>query len=607
MKPIIRIIILLLATLASISVNASKAVRFFRDITLNDGRIVSATLVGDENLHFYKTQDGEIILYNSEGSYYHSASKEQIDSLNAIADSQQQQASEKPVMKKKGASSLTDINIDSGTTTNGQLSGYRLFPSKGAPKVLVLMMEFSDVSFTFPKEDIEKLFNSNEMTTDVRIPYTDSSGIVHHLVAKSQGSVASYFKACSGERFTPQFDVCGPIKVNNTAAYYSKHDYTFVKDACEAAADAVDFTQYDSDGDGYVDLVYLLYAGYGGNWGVQNTIWPKIQDNNGSHICIVDGMKIHRAAMSNEINFYPEVYTDYNISPQLAGIGVMVHEFCHTMGITDLYATSNKSWTDSKYDNQSMEEWSLMDGGENRLNGCLPTPLNAFERYLFGWIDDIQELTDSQTVTLTPLKNGGQAYKISGNNDDEYWILEAIPHDKEWYMQFKNNTGTGMVVTHINTPLQKFSIRNGLPNGTAGKPGITILPADGRLIGFFNFAETKDAYKESLLGDPFPGTQGVTQLTDYWVKDGTIDKPIYDIVQNADYSVSFTFRYRRGDANGDGEVNMSDVMFIVNYTLGTPAPSFDAVAADANDDGKIDMSDAMYIVNHILNGKFPKE
>ena len=601
-------LILLLLTLTSMSVSASKAVRFFRDITLNDGRIVSATLVGDENLHFYRSQSGEIILYNSESDYYYAASKEQIDSLNAIADpsarsgqdQQQQQASETKVMKK-GASSLT--GIDSGTTTNGQLSGYRLFPSKDAPKVLVLMVEFSDVSFTFQKDNIDSLFNGNTITTNVRIPYTDKESTPHQLVAKSQGSVANYFKSCSGNQFRPRFDVYGPIKVNNTAAYYSSHDYTFVKDACAAAADAVDFTQYDSDGDGYVDLVYLLYAGYGGNWGVNNTIWPKIQDNVNGHICIVDDMKIHRAAMSNEINFYPEIYEEYNIDPQLAGIGVMVHEFCHTMGITDLYATSSKIWADSQYDNQSMEEWSLMDGGENRLNGCLPTPLNAFERYLFGWIDDIQELTDSQTVTLTPLKEGGQAYKISGNNDDEYWILEAIPHDKEWYMQFKNYTGTGMVITHINAPIQKFSIKNGLPNSTAGKSGITILPADGRLIGFFDWAETQDAYENSLLGDPFPGTQGVTQLTDYWVKDGTIDKPIYDIVQNADYSVNFTFRYRRGDANGDGEINMSDVMFIVNYILGTPAPSFDAVAADANNDGEINMSDAMYIVNRILNKK----
>lgn len=596
-----RIIILFLAALASINVSASKAVRFFRNITLNDGRIVSATLVGDENVHFFKSQSGEIILYNSEGEYYHTASKEQIDSLNAIAEELQQPASVNTV-KKKGMSSLT--GFDSGTTVNGQLSGYRLFPSKGNPKVLVLMVEFSDVSFTYHKEDIDKLLNSDEITTDVRVPYTDEEGNVHYFVAKSQGSVANYFKSCSGEKFTPRFEVHDPIRVNNTAKYYSTHDYTFVKDVVAAAEETVDFTQYDSDGDGYVDLVYIVYAGYGGNWGVSDVIWPKIKDNGESYICTADGMKIHRAALNNEINFYPKLYEEFHLDPLLTGIGIMVHEFCHTMGITDLYATSSKSWTDdSKYDNQSMEEWSLMDGGENRLNGCLPTPLNAFERYLFGWIDDIQELTDSQTVTLTPLKDGGQAYKITGNNDDEYWILEAIPHDKEWYMQFKNFTGTGMVVTHINAPIQKFSIKNGLPNSTAGKPGITILPADGRLIGFFDFAETKEAYEKSLLGDPFPGSQGVTQLTDYWSKDGTIDKPIYNIVQNADYSIDFTFRYLRGDANGDREISMADVMYIINYTLGTPAPSFDAVAADANCDGKIDISDAMYIVNRILNKK----
>jgi immune inhibitor A len=470
------------------------------------------------------------------------------------------------------------------------------------------MVEFSDVSFTYGQEDFEKFLNSTEMTTDVTRPYTDDKGKIRNVIAKNPGSVAQYFRACSGGKFSPKFDIYGTFKVNNTAKYYSysSNENAFIRDACAAAEGTVNFEDYDQDGDGNVDLVYIIYAGYGGAWGVENVIWPKVKYIDGGSFCTVDGKKVHRAGMSNELNFSPSIYEDLQIEPQVAGIGVFAHEFCHAMGITDLYATSDydKKWEYTDYDNQSMEEWSLMDGGENRCNGCLPTPLNAFERYLFGWIDDIQELTDSQKVTLTPLKDGGQAYKISGNNANEYWILEAIPHDKEWYMQFKSYTGTGMVVTHINASLEKFSIKNGLPNSTAGKPGITILPADGRLIGFFN--ETEEAianYEKSLLGDPFPGTQGVTQLTDYWVKDGTIDKPIYDIVQNADYSVNFTFRYRRGDANGDGEINMSDVMFIVNYTLGSPAPSFDAVAADANDDGEINMSDAMYIVNRILNKK----
>lgn len=587
-----RIIILLLATLASISVNASKAVRFFRDITLNDGRIVSATLVGDENLHFYRSRSGEIILYNSEGDYYHVASKEQKDSLNAIADEQQQESENR-------ARTLRS-SVTATTTTNGHLSGYKLFPSKGSPKVLVLMVEFSDVPFSFGQDDFEKFLNSKEINTDVS---------EHGFVIRSQGSVAQYFRACSGEKFSPQFDIYGTFKVNNTAAYYSQNENAFIKDACTAAEGTVDFTQYDQDNDGNVDLVYIIYAGYGGAWGVKNVIWPKVKYIDGGSFCTVDGKKVHRAGMSNELNFSPSIYEDLQIEPQVAGIGVFAHEFCHAMGIADLYATSDydKKWEYTDYDNQSMEEWSLMDGGENRCNGCLPTPLNAFERYLFGWIDDIQELTDSQKVTLTPLKDEGQAYKISGNNANEYWILEAIPADNEWYLGFRKNTGTGMVVTHINTAIEKFSINHGLPNGQKGNPGITVIPADGRLIGYFDYSVADSIYYKDLLGDPFPGLQGVTKLTDYWSKDGTIDKPIYNIVQNADYSIDFTFRYLRGDANGDGEVNMSDANSITNYILNRPDASFKEIAADADEDGKINMSDVMYIVNYALNGQFPKE
>lgn len=586
-----KFIIFILFALTSISVNASKAVRYFRNITLNDGRIVSATLVGDEHIHFYKSREGEIILYNSEGNYYHAASKEQLDSINALAEQRQAQASENRAKMMRSS-----ITAD-GITTNGHLSGYRLFPSKGTPKVLVLMVEFSDVSFTFGKDDFEKFLNSEEMTTNVS---------VNGFVAKSQGSVAQYFRECSGGRFSPQFDIYGTFKVDNTAAYYANKNAQFIKDVCTAAENDVDFTDYDQDGDGYVDLVYIIYAGYGAAWvGEGNAIWPQVTYTTGSY-CTVDGVDVHRAGMSNELNFTPKHQAElFDNKPQIAGIGVFAHEFCHAMGIADLYATSDKEWADSLYDNQSMEEWSLMDGGENRCNGCLPTPLNAFERYLFGWIDNIQELTDSQKVILTPLKDGGQAYKISGNNANEYWILEAIPNDQKWYYRFKDYTGTGMVVTHINTAIENFSA--GIkPNGQKGNPGITILPADGRLIGYFNYSIDEDTYANSLLGDPFPGSQGVTQLTDYWAKDGTINKPIYNIVQNADYSIGFNFMYLRGDANGDGKVSMSDATSITNYILGTPDASFNELAADANEDGTIGMSDVMFIVNYILDGKFPE-
>ena len=64
-------------------------------------------------------------------------------------------------------------------------------------------------------------------------------------------------------------------------------------------------------------------------------------------------------------------------------------------------------------------------------------------------------------------------------------------------------------------------------------------------------------------------------------------------------------QYLRGDANGDGEIGVPDLMFIVNYILGTPADTFNVFAADANLDGEIGMPDVIFLVNYILNGKFP--
>ena len=65
--------------------------------------------------------------------------------------------------------------------------------------------------------------------------------------------------------------------------------------------------------------------------------------------------------------------------------------------------------------------------------------------------------------------------------------------------------------------------------------------------------------------------------------------------------------YLRGDANGDGEIGMPDVMFVVNYILGTPAETFNEMNADVNLDGEIGMPDVMFILNYIKNGKFPNE
>ena len=100
--------------------------RYFRDITLNDGRVVKATLVGDEHMHYHRTTDGEIILYNSEGKYYYAASKEDIDSLRNIYNN---------LVEQQNTNQAKGMRASVTTNKNGHLTGTRLFPCTGNPKV----------------------------------------------------------------------------------------------------------------------------------------------------------------------------------------------------------------------------------------------------------------------------------------------------------------------------------------------------------------------------------------------------------------------------------------------------------------------------------------
>jgi hypothetical protein len=60
---------------------------------------------------------------------------------------------------------------------------------------------------------------------------------------------------------------------------------------------------------------------------------------------------------------------------------------------------------------------------------------------------------------------------------------------------------------------------------------------------------------------------------------------------------------KKGDANGDGKVDIADVTFIVNYTLGRPTTGFQQTAADVNIDGVVDSADAQALVNIIIRGE----
>ena len=152
-------------------------------------------------------------------------------------------------------------------------------PLNIAPRGLVILVNFADVKFETNKAELDSMLTGKNYSRDYSYMYGGRKYFV-----TSNGSAWQYFYESSNGQYSPQFDVVGPVTVSKNMDYYGKNNPTtsfdaapwdMVKEACELVNDSVDFSLYDNDKDGYVDFVYVVYAGYGeADGGAANTIWP---------------------------------------------------------------------------------------------------------------------------------------------------------------------------------------------------------------------------------------------------------------------------------------------------------------------------------------------
>lgn len=592
----IKSFLFIMMAMVSLSVSASKAVHFMRQVTLESGREVTVHPVGDEYLHYLVTTEGEVVV--EENGRYRLATMLEVENLKI--QSQQYSATLRARMQGLG--------IGSPLTAEGIYTP-KPFPHMGRPRALVIMVAYSDIDFIYTKAEIDSVFNAREYNADDDF--------------KSYGSMAQYFDDCSQGNFRPQFDLVGPYTLDNEQQVYGgvtdRVDSLVIHACRKAEADGVDFSKYDTDGDGYLDLVYVLYSGYGASMGADEYVWPcsgwliPSKDN------VFGGKHLFRYSVSPELFGDPYVEKVLQIdSPKLNGIGVAVHEFSHVLGLPDIYPTLQWLTEDNyydvlKYDNQSMEDWDVMDNGENINNGFDPVPYTAWEMELMGWTEKMDTLKERCEVSLTPIIYGGSGKRIMNDNDptgNEYWILENVPagNDAGWYRAMP---GSGMLVTHINYDKNEFRYA---PNNVPGAPRMTLIPADGELLSSYrsSLSRTDPKYmsvaqiRANMKCDSYPLVTEdtlVTSLTDYRAYTGTVDKPITAITKQADGTITFKFmggNLIMGDVNMDGSVTVADANVVVNRFLGNTTGDFDTEAADLNDDGEITIGDANAIVNMYL-------
>lgn len=523
------------ALMGIVSGFAAKAYSGIVTVTQSDGTELNVRIYGDEHFNWLTTEDGVLLV--KEGNNYYIAETTSYGTLKATSyiahNANKRVPAEIKAIKKQDLSRFRSYAIKKASPAKAMgtgNSGVKYFPHSGSPKALVILVEFSGTPFQ-SGEKAKNVFEhflkgkAEDNLPDGYEAYTGSYKNENNL--RNKGSVSDYFYDMSKGTYTPQFDVVGPYKLNQPSLYYGQGDkdntQALVSDACKAADGDVDFSEYDADGDGMVDLVYIIYAGYPASMsGNPNDIWPK---SGTGDFGTYDGKKVSRFGVHAELNFGLELNQKNGFL--LSGIGLFCHEFSHTLGLPDLYPTVDAS----KVDNQNPEMWDLMDGGEYTYNGgYCPTPYSPWEMDAMGWATPIELSDEKQTVTLKSYGKERVAYKIKGENN-EYLLLQNIQIGGWWTgvaLVYKK----GMLVWRIDYNNEDVNLFDN-PNNTLGKPKVMIVPADGYVISDYNHGDgkqwTDDQYKESLQGDPFPGATNKTELLSVVLNNSTLEKPIYNI------------------------------------------------------------------------------
>ena len=555
--------LLFLLLLASTLPAAAQLNRRSMSLRQADGLRVSLNYVGTPLYGCHTTTDGLAVVRGADGFYYYAAqtsegltatnvqahnpaergiAEQQFVTSSAVKTSAALQLlsslNPQPPVRSSRAASTTD-----GLTPYGQSAGGAI-PSVGERRIPVIMAEFSDITFqdTITVDKMTHMLNDDDFVA----------------VSKGKGSAAQYFRDMSGGLFSPTFDVVAKVAVSKDHVYYgadsgSSHHVNitqFIPEAIDSAqAKGVDFSPYVDATLGGVPCVVVIFAGqgqhtsYDADW--EDYIWAHFWRR--AYTC--GGIKFNSYYVGAEIanNYYDangHFVTDANgygiaQSTHMEGIGVFIHEMSHALGLADLYYTGiDQAISDTL---ATPGWWSIMDYGQYWADGYQPMGYSAYERARLGW-QQVEELAEAKAVKMynhisADKEHPSVAYILrSDANPSEYFLLENR-QPSHWYPQVM---GKGMLITHVYYSSSVWS--QNIVNNNPDLQRVSIVPADG------SFPFISHTTAPELKGDLFPGPSGNTAFTDEstvrattYTGTGLLGKPIYDIAQNEDGTVEFSF------------------------------------------------------------------
>lgn len=558
---------------------AVPAKRVKRQVQQPDGSVLTVMLRGDENFHYTSTEDGQPLVQRADGAYCYAT----LDSNGKLTASAQVAHD----VESRGAAELSFLNYYTAESQKvrslgmerakqrnarrmARLANRGVVDASGKPvrRVMAGATGGEGIGVTGKRKGLVILVNFKDkkmQSKHTQAEWNDYFNKVGYNKYGNNGSVHDYFYAQSYGKLDLEFDVIGPVTVSKNMASYGANDAQgndidpagMIKEACELAyaKEKMDMSQYDWDGDGAVDQVYVIYAGYGeAAGGEPNTIWPHEWDiEGGGYSLVLGGQRIRTYACSSELNG--------GNGTDISGIGTACHEFSHCMGIPDFYDTAGGGCF-------GMDAWDLMDYGSYGGDGYEPTGYNTYEKWVSGWIEPTILTDPCYIKNMKPLSDAPEACVVFNEaNKNEYYIFENRQL-KGTDVALPNH---GMLVIHVDYD-QKVWFDNEV-NNTSNHQRFTVVPADNKLTS------------ETVTGDTYPGTTKSTELTDTSKPAATLfnansdgrkflGKPVTEITEK-DGLISFTFM---GGVNLDAPqpkvMNMTETSFTGGWNAVDGAESY---------------------------------
>ena len=453
-------------------------------VTQLDGSTIIIRLHGDEWFNYATDESGQVVARGKDGFY------------------RPAKMPSRAVLEEAKEMRRTANRMRVQAAQAAQKSGLTF----GTHRIPVILVEFQDTRFSIddPKAAFDALLNEEGYS------FNGATGSVHDF----------YYENSHG-LYDPVFEVFGPYLLSKNCVEYVSDAAGALKEACKALDSQIDFSRYDSDGDGVVDMTLMYFAGRNAAetnlrdeliWPHQSGVWgsPKL-----------DGKYLGTYFCTSELKGKDGM--------EMCGIGTTTHEFGHSLGLPDFY--------DSDYARNGqaggLYDFSTMDGGPYNNNGRTPPYFNAEELMMLGWMDGLTEIERQGTLTIEPVQNR-IAYKMPTAVEGEYFVLECRAKTG-WD---RSLPGHGLLVYHVDKSQRKVTIiedtyrgeiestytaaylwaNTNSINENGSHPCCYLIPAPSPLS--LHYTSNMNYAQEAQM--PFPGTLKITKYTPQdWDGNGT--------------------------------------------------------------------------------------